>query len=118
MKKYKFMVGIIILCTIVGLFKINLNLNRQIYLSIVEGEDRVSNELKSNYNLDNMVDVLSYPQKYNIKSTNKNEIRTNIPKIRVLFNENPFDFRIDFTNYTFSINKRVMDKLKNIVLSI
>lgn len=108
MRKYKITLRIIILMVIVGLFKVNLNLNRQIYEGIVNDNNyKSTTKYKDKYNLDNMVDVLSYPEKYNVKSD------ITIPKIRVLFSNKPFDFRIDTNKYTFFINKNIKDKFKS-----
>lgn len=115
MKKTKILFIFIILLLIFGLGMINLNLNRQIYMSVISGTDineSINNEYINEWDLDYMVDVLSYPEKYEIKdlngeTDNKNQ-SINIPKIRVLFNPKPFDFRIDSNKYTFYINNSLM----------
>lgn len=118
MKKHKIFLLVIILCVVISIFKINLNLNRQIYKSIVQdtnSENILYKKNKECYNLDNMVDVLTYPNKYDIKklNTGDKEEKINIPRIRILFNRKPFDFRIDTNKYIFFLNNRVLSNLKN-----
>lgn len=118
MKKHKVFLLVIILCVLISICKINLNLNRQIYKSIaqdVNNENILDKNQEEYYNLDNMVDVLSYPHKYDIKSLSKGnkEERFNIPRVRILFNRKPFDFRIDTSKYIFFLNSRVLSNLKN-----
>lgn len=133
MKKIKIFSIIIIIFLVIGLFKVNLNLNRQIYMGIVsdiKGEYAVLNKDKASWNLDHMVDVLSYPDKYNIGNINEKENfkeeDMTIPKVRILFSGRPFDFRIDTKNYTFVINggllsnfkasiSNIMDKVKGLI---
>ncbi|KGM97919.1 hypothetical protein Z968_01770 [Clostridium novyi A str. 4552] len=100
MKKYKISFILTFLIILIGLCKVNINLNRQIYKSIMKDMNNKKNitQRYENNNLDNMVDVLSYPEKYDIKSG------ISIPKIRVLFEKKPFDFRIDTNKYEFFIN--------------
>ncbi|AEB76512.1 conserved hypothetical protein [Clostridium botulinum BKT015925] len=62
---------------------------------------------KDSYNLDDMVEVLSCPQKYDVKND------TTIPKIRVLFENKPFDFRVDTNKYMFFINYNVISNFKS-----
>ncbi|CAG7840071.1 hypothetical protein Z959_11400 [Clostridium novyi B str. ATCC 27606] len=109
MRRYKILLIVIVFCVIVGLFQVNLNLNRQIYKSIVKNISYNNSKYKNNkdyYDLDDMVEVLSYPQKYDVKSD------TTIPKIRVLFQKKPFDFRVDTDKYMFFINGNVISNFK------
>lgn len=94
-----------------GLFSININLNRQIYASIV-GETLSYTDNKKVWNLDRMQQVLDNPCKYKIKDINNEEDESCVPKIRVLFNGNPFDFRIDIDNYIFFINNEAFPTFK------
>ncbi|KEH97462.1 hypothetical protein [Clostridium botulinum] len=110
MRKYKISLIIIVFLIIVGLFQVNLNLNRQIYRSIVKDMNYTNSTYKNNkdsYNLDDMVEVLSCPQKYDVKND------TTIPKIRVLFENKPFDFRVDTNKYMFFINYNVISNFKS-----
>ncbi|KEI00978.1 hypothetical protein IRP63_03945 [Clostridium botulinum] len=109
MRRYKILLIGIGFVIIVGLFQVNLNLNRQIYVSIVKDMNYTNSTRKNNkdsYDLDDMVEVLSYPQKYDVKSD------TTIPKIRILFENKPFDFRVDTNKYMFFINRNVISNFK------
>ncbi|WP_242845981.1 hypothetical protein [Clostridium novyi] len=108
MKKYKISFIAMFLVILVGLCKININLNRQIYESIMKdmNTNKSINQRYENNNLDNVVDVLSYPEKYDIKSD------INIPKVRILFEKKPFDFRIDTNKYEFFINSNSIVNFK------
>lgn len=118
MKKYKISFILMFLVILIGLCKININLNRQIYESIMKdmNTNKNINQRYENNNLDNVVDVLSYPEKYDIKSD------ISIPKVRILFEKKPFDFRIDTNKYEFFINnnsivnfkRKVRDKVVNV----
>ncbi|MCY6354845.1 hypothetical protein [Clostridium sp. ZS2-4] len=110
-KSKKILTGMITLFVLAyGLFSVNINLNRQIYASVV-GETSSTNNKKV-WNLDRMQQVLDNPCKYKIKDINNKEDASCVPKIRVLFNANPFDFRIDMNNYLFFINNEAIPKVQ------
>ncbi|MFU0825374.1 hypothetical protein [Clostridium sp.] len=120
MKRIKILSFVIIIFLLIGLCKVNLNLNRQIYMSIasdISNEDLYYNNGRNRWNLDHMIEVFSYPSKYDIvdingkKSTKEDEIT--IPRIRILFSAKPFDFRIDTKKYVFYINSRIMSNFKS-----
>ncbi len=94
-----------------GLFSVNINLNRQIYDSIV-GETLSYTDNKKVWNLDRMQQVLDNPCKYKMKDISNKEDESCVPNIRVLFNANPFDFRIDINKYIFFINDQVIPTFK------
>jgi hypothetical protein len=100
-----------------GLCKVNLNLNRQIYSTIagdINNKSSLGNDNKNSWNLDHMEDILTYPEKYNIGGGSGDvESKANVPKIRILYNHVPFDFRIDTNNYIFFINNQVLENLSN-----
>lgn len=108
MKKFKISFILMILAILIGLCKININLNRQIYESMMKNMNTNKNitQRYENNNLDNMVDVLSYPEKYDIKSN------ISIPKVRILFQKKPFDFRIDTNKYEFFLNSNSIINFK------
>ncbi|QGU95514.1 hypothetical protein GOM49_10810 [Clostridium bovifaecis] len=119
MKRIKILLIIIVLFIIIGLFRVNLNLNRQIYMSIasdIRSEELNYNKERDSWNLDHMVEVLSYPNKYDIGDINgKKNLKENeltIPKVRILFSARPFDFRIDTKEYIFFINSSIVSKFK------
>lgn len=115
MRRYKLTFILIFVFMFLGLCTINLNLNRQIYSTIV-GDSKYKNNLSTNnpWNLDHMEDILTYPEKYNVGVENgEKESMANVPKIRVLFNGKPFDFRIDTDKYIFFININVLENLNN-----
>lgn len=113
MEKYKkILIGMITIFVLgYGLFSVNINLNRQIYTSVA-GETFSYVDNKKVWNLDRMEQVLDNPCKYKIKDINNNEDENCVPKIRVLFNANPFDFRIDIDNYVFFINNEAIPKFE------
>lgn len=113
--KYKITFLIIVILMVIGLCKINLNLNRQIYSTIAGDSNYKSNSVGSNsWNLDHMEDILTYPEKYNIENyVGEEDNVSNVPKIRILFNKKPFDFRIDTDKYVFFININVLHNLNN-----
>lgn len=111
-KSKKILIGMITTFVLVyGLFSVNINFNRQIYASIV-GETLSYTDNKKVWNLDRMQQVLDNPCKYKIKDINNKEDESCVPKIRVLFNANPFDFRIDINNYVFFINNEAIPKFE------
>lgn len=113
--KYKMVFLIVLIFMLTGLCKINLNLNRQIYSTIAGDSNYKSNlNASSSWNLDHMEDILTYPEKYDIGASNEeSESVSNVPKIRILFNKKPFDFRIDTDKYVFFININVLYNLNN-----
>lgn len=119
MAKFKIICISMIVFVIIGLCTVNINLNRQIYSSIagdINHEDINYKKEKFSWNLDYMGEVLTYPDKYDIGNTdNKKDAKnseTVMPKIRILYNPKPFDFRIDTNNYVFFINASVISNLK------
>ncbi|MCY6371833.1 hypothetical protein [Clostridium ganghwense] len=114
MKKLKIILMSIIMFLILGygIFCVNINLNRQIYNSIV-GDIICYGDDKKTWNLDNMQQVLNNPCRYKSKNISKDKEEGCVPKIRILFNNNPFDFRIDTHNYVFFINNNVITKFKS-----
>jgi len=76
----------------------------------------VYNQDESSWNLDHMEDILTYPEKYNIGGVNEDKkSKANVPKIRILYNNEPFDFRIDTNKYTFFVNNQILYNLGNTV---
>ncbi|MEA4828280.1 MAG: hypothetical protein VB130_16915 [Clostridium sp.] len=119
MAKFKIIYISMIVFVIIGLCTVNINLNRQIYSSIagdINHEDINYNKEKLSWNLDYMGEVLTYPDKYDIGNTDSKkdtkDSETVMPKIRILYNPKPFDFRIDTNNYIFFINGNVINNLK------
>lgn len=114
MRKYKITFLIAIVLMVMGLCKINLNLNRQIY-STIAGYSNYKNNLSEtkSWNLDHMEDVLTYPEKYNIRGNKDKEGIASVPRIRILFNNKPFDFRIDTDKYVFFINMEVFHNINS-----
>jgi hypothetical protein len=114
-RKYKIILILALILIFIGLGQINLNLNRQIYSSIAGDSNyksTVNNE--HSWNLDHMEDILTYPENYNIGGRNGDEEgMANVPKVRILFNNKPFDFRIDTDKYVFFINSNVIENINN-----
>ena len=111
--------------TITGLAVVNYNLNRQIYSGILQDindGDKAHNDKNMSRDLDMMADVLTYPEKYQIQKISLKDRETEekvvIPKVRILYNSSPFDFRIDTNKYTFFINETVIENIKGKALSI
>lgn len=114
-----------IIVTITGLAVVNCNLNRQIYSGILEDisdENKAYDDKNKPIDLEMMADVLTYPEKYKIEKISlkdsESEGKVVIPKIRILYNSSPFDFRIDTNKYTFFINSTVIENIKGKALSI
>lgn len=119
MIKYKITLILALILIFIGLGQINLNLNRQIYSTIAGDSNYKSNVYnKHSWNLDHMEDILTYPENYNIGGRAE-EGTANVPKVRILFNNKPFDFRIDTDKYVFFINNNVLeninDKFNNLI---
>lgn len=111
--------------TITGLAVVNYNLNRQIYSGILQDisdGNKAYNDKNISRDLDMMADVLTYPEKYQIQKISLKDRETEekvvIPKVRILYNSSPFDFRIDTNKYTFFINETVIENIKGKALSI
>ncbi len=119
MRKYKIVFFITLILIVIGLCRVNLNLNRQIYSTIagdINNRSMVYNQDESSWNLDHMEDILTYPEKYNIGGVNEDKkSKANVPKIRILYNNEPFDFRIDTNKYTFFVNNQILYNLGNTV---
>ncbi|KOA21249.1 hypothetical protein CLHOM_03790 [Clostridium homopropionicum DSM 5847] len=114
-----------IFVTVTGLAVVNYNLNRQIYSGILEDikdENKAYDNKNKSRDLDMMADVLTYPEKYQIEKISLKDRETEekvvIPKVRILYNSSPFDFRIDTNKYTFFINGNVIENIKGKALSI
>ncbi|WMJ82319.1 hypothetical protein RBU49_08755 [Clostridium sp. MB40-C1] len=134
MKLKKIFLGIIMIVILVyGLLSININMNRQIYSSLVNDYMSYEDDKKT-WDINNMVEAFNNVNNVNNNNKNVNNVKeiingedNRIPKFRVLFNPIPFDFRIDTNKYVFYINKDMfsneglnkgIEYLKNKVLKL
>ncbi|GAA0181921.1 hypothetical protein SH2C18_43810 [Clostridium sediminicola] len=128
---------------IIGVSVVNIRLNRRIYSDIIFSIDKQESEnnKKGLWNLDYMEQVLSNPNKYkgseyedeentrlfddlrdDIAVSNNSDISNefgglsfnSVPKIKMLLNKEPFDFRISTKNYIISFNGESIEKLKRL----
>lgn len=95
-----------IVILIFGVMYVNVNINRQIYSSVVN--EYAYEDKNKTWDVDNMVDVFSNMNNNKSEYLKKEDNR--LPKIRILFNLKPFDFRIDTNKYTFYINQDIVKK--------
>ncbi|MCY6484263.1 hypothetical protein OW763_07830 [Clostridium aestuarii] len=113
MKKSKIIFNLIffsfIISIVYGVVKVNANLNRQIYLSVVGNHDYKNNKTK--WELGHMQQILDSTDRYLIKDLVGKKNDGSVPKIKVLYNLKPFDFRIYTENYMFFINKDVISNI-------
>ncbi|MCY6959712.1 hypothetical protein [Clostridium brassicae] len=133
MKLKKIFLGIIMIVILgYGLLAVNINMNRQIYSSLVNDYMFYEDDNKT-WDINNMVEAFNNVNN-NVNNNNNNKVKEvvngeddRIPKFRVLFNPIPFDFRIDTNKYVFYINKDVfsnkgfnkgIEYLKNKVLKL
>lgn len=130
--------SIVILC---GVTNVNIVLNRRVYsdilLSFKENEDSYLSNERTNidyWNLDYMEKVLANADNYKKNKEDilqHSDINNNmptevidvlgenistlsfdaVPKIRILFNKNPFDLRIATDRFTFAFNKKSVERL-------
>ncbi|SHI00310.1 hypothetical protein [Clostridium grantii] len=130
--------SIVILC---GVTNVNIVLNRSVYsdilLSFKDNEDSYLSNERTNidyWNLDYMEKVLANADNYKKNKEDilqHSDINNNmptevidilgenistlsfdaVPKIRILFNKNPFDLRIATDRFTFAFNKKSVERL-------
>lgn len=131
---------LLIVFVTIGVTVVNIRLNRRIYSDIIVSIDKQEDENNKigRWNLDYMEQVLSNPNMY--KNSNDEDISifddirddisvssnfntskefvglsfNSVPKVKILFNKEPFDFRISTDKYIISFNRESVKKLKSL----